>query len=175
VLRSTWKAVTKADYQALCTAFPGVAKAQVLDLNDDTTLCIYTVRVVIAPEGGGMPSPQLKADLRALLEARRMVTIDIFIDEPAYHPVPVAATLYVYPGQDADQVRQRAQLALGEHFAFDRQTFGRWVYTSDLIAVLDGVAGVSHVVLHSPMVDVALAAREIATLGMVTLTTEGVR
>lgn len=172
VLRSTWKAVTKADYQALCTTFPGVAKAQVLDLNDDTTMRIYTVRVVIAPEGGGMPSPQLKADLRAFLEARRMVTIDIYVDEPAYRAVPVIATLYVYPDQDVDQVRQRASLALTEHFTFDRQTFGRAVYTSDLIALLDGVAGVSHVILHNPTFDVALAAREIAMLGTVTLTTE---
>lgn len=175
VLRSTWKAVTKADYQALCMAFPGVAKAQVLDLNDDTTMRIYTVRVVIAPEGGGVPSPQLRADLHTFLEARRMVTIDIFVDEPAYRTVPVSATLYIYPDQDGDQVRQRASLALTDHFAFDRQTFGRAVYTSDLIAVLDGVAGVSHVVLRSPTVDVVLAAREIATLGTVTLTTEVVR
>jgi len=175
VLRSTWKAVTKADYQALCMAFPGIAKAQVLDLNDDATMRIYTVRVVIAPEGGGAPSPQLKSDLRAYLEARRMVTIDIFIDEPAYRPVPISAILYVYPDQDADQVRQRASLALTDHFAFDRQTFGHGVYTSDLIALLDGVAGVSHVVLHGPTVDVVLAPREIAILGAVTLTTEVVR
>jgi len=175
VLRSTWKAVTKADYQALCLAFPGVAKAQVLDLNDDGTLRIYTVRVVVAPEGGGAPSPQLKADLRAYLEARRMVTIDIFIDEPVYRPVPVTATLYLYPDQDADIVRQRASLALTEHFAFEQQTFAHAVYTSDLIALLDGVAGVSHVRLQSPATDVVLAPRELATLGAVALTMEVVR
>ncbi|MHB9129730.1 MAG: putative baseplate assembly protein [Armatimonadota bacterium] len=175
VLRSTWKAVTKADYQALCMTFPGVSKAQVLDLNDETSLRIYTVRVVIAPEGGGAPSPQLKADLRAFLEARRMVTIDIYVDEPVYRTVPVSATLYIYPDQDADQVRQHASLALTEHFAFESQTFGRAVYTSDLIALLDGVAGVSHVMLQSPNSDVALAPREIATLGAITLATEVVR
>ena len=175
VLRSTWKAVTKADYQALCMAFPGVAKAQVLDLNDDHALRMYTVRVVIAPEGGGAPSPQLKADLRAFLETRRMVTIDIYIDEPSYRPVPVSAILYIYPDQDADQVRQRASLVLTDRFAFAQQTFGRAVYTSDLIAVLDGVAGVSHVMLQTPASDVVLAPREIATLGAVTLTTEVVR
>jgi hypothetical protein len=175
VLRSTWKAVTKADYQALCLAFPGVAKAQVLDLNDESTMRIYTVRVAIAPAGGGAPSPQLKADLRAFLETRRMVTIDIVIDEPVYRSVPVTATLYVYPDQDADLVRQRAHVALANHFAFDQQTFGRSVYTSDLIALLDGVAGVSHVVLQQPSSDVTLAPREIATLGTITLTMEVVR
>ena len=47
--------------------------------------------------------------------------------------------------------------------------------TSDLIALLDGVNGVSHVVLHNPVIDVTLSPREIATLGDVTLTIEGVR
>ena len=167
--------MTKADYQALCESFPGVAKAQVLDLNDASSIRIYTVRVVIAPEGGGAPSPRLKADLYAFLEARRMVTIDIFVDEPVYHPVPVSATLYIYTGQDSAQVLQRAQSALDEYFAFTRQSFGGAVYTSDLIALLDGVNGVSHVVLHNPVIDVVLSPREIATLGDVSLTIEGVR
>ena len=174
-VRSTWKAVTKADYQALCEAFPGVAKAQVLDLNDDTTLRIYTVRVVIAPDGGGLPSPQLKADLLAFLDARRMVTIAVGIDDPSYRAMPVAATLYIYADQSADTVRQQALAALDDHFAFDTQTFGRSVYTSDLIALLDGVPGVSHVALQTPASDVALAPRELATLGTVTLTLEVVQ
>jgi len=174
-VRSTWKAVTKADYQALCESFPGVAKAQVLDLNNDTTLRIYTVRVVIAPEGGGLPSPQLKADLLAFLDARRMVTVAVGVDDPTYRAVPVVATLYIYADQSADTVRQRARTALDDFFAFDAQTFGRSVYTSDLIALLDGVSGVSHVALQSPASDVMLAPRELATLGAVTLTLEVVQ
>jgi predicted phage baseplate assembly protein len=174
-VRSTWKAVTKADYQALCDSFPGVAKAQVLDLNDEASLRIYTVRVVIAPEGGGVPSPQLKADLQAFLDARRMVTVSVSVDDPSYRAVPVTATLFIYPDQTAETVRQRAQAALAEHFAFDVQSFGRAVYPSDLIALLDGVPGVSHVALHTPASDVILAPRELATLGTVTLMLEVVR
>jgi len=174
-VRSTWKAVTKADYQALCESFPGVAKAQVLDLNNEATLRIYTVRVVIAPEGGGVPSPQLKADLRAFLDARRMVTVAVDVDDPSYRAVPLAATLYIYPEQAADTVLQRALSALNDFFAFDVQSFGRAVYTSDLIALLDGVTGVSHVALQTPASDVILAPRELATLGAVTLNLEVVQ
>jgi len=174
-VRSTWKAVTKADYQALCEAFPGVAKAQVLDLNDEVTLRIYTVRVVIAPDGGGLPSPQLKAELQAFLDARRMVTVAVGIDDPQYRPMPVTATLFIYPDEIEETVRQRALAALDDHFAFDAQTFGRSVYTSDLIALLDGVPGVSHVALQTPASDVALAPRELATLGTTTLTLEVVQ
>jgi len=171
-VRSTWKAVTKADYQALCEAFPGVAKAQVLDLNNEASLRIYTVRVVIAPDGGGAPSPQLKAELLAFLDARRMVTVAVGIDDPSYRAVLVTATLFIYPNEIEETVRQRALAALDDHFAFDAQTFGRSVYTSDLIALLDGVPGVSHVALQTPASDVALAPRELATLGTVTLTLE---
>lgn len=174
-VRSTWKAVTKADYLALCLAFPGVAKAQILDLNDDPTLRVYTVRIIIAPEGGGAPSPRLKTDLLAFLDVRRMVTVSVGIDEPSYRAVPVTATLYIYADQETDTVRQRALAALGDHFAFDAQTFGRAVYTSDLIALLDLVPGVSHVALQTPASDVLLAPRELATLGAVSLTLEVVR
>ena len=173
--RSTWKAVTKADYLALCEAFPGVAKAKVLDLNDDESLRIYAVRIIIAPEGGGLPSPQLKGALHAYLDARRMVTIDLCIDDPVYRAVPITAELFIYPGEVAENVRQRVLTALTELFAFDRQTFGQAVYTSDIIAVLDSVAGVSHVALHEPATDVPVSTREIALLGEVTLTIRGMQ
>ncbi len=62
--------------------------------------------------------------------------------------------------------------ALNDFFAFDVQIFGRAVYTSDLIALLDGVPGVSHVALQTPARDVSLAPRALATLGTVTLTLE---
>jgi len=171
-VRSTWKAVTKADYQALCESFPGVAKAQVLDLNNEASLRIYTVRVVIAPEGGGTPSPLLKTDLHTFLDARLMVTIDVGIEEPSYRPIPVTATLFLYPDEVTEMIQQRALAALTERFAFETQAFGQAVYTSDLIALLDGVPGVSHVALQTPASDVTLAPRELATLGTVTLTLE---
>jgi phage-related baseplate assembly protein len=110
-----------------------------------------------------------------MLDARRMVTIEVTVAAPVYRPVPVSVVLYVYRDQDADSVRQRAQTALVEHFAFARQDFGQAVYTSDLIALLDGIAGVSHVALQAPAVDVPLGPRELATLGTVVLTVEAVR
>ncbi len=173
VLRSTWKAVTRADYLALCMSFPGVAKARIVDLNTDPSLRIYAVRVCIAPVGGGLPSPAMKADLMALLNARRMITTEVTIVDPVYHPVLVTATLYTYPGQSADAVRVAAQQALSEAFAFDRQEFGQGVYQSDLIVLLDGVPGVSHVTLQGPTSDISLLPQEIATLGTVSLTIEG--
>lgn len=175
VLRSTWKAVTRDDYAALCLSFPGVAKARVMDINNDPNLRIYTVRICIAPEGGGLPSPMLKEQLSSFLEARRLLTIDAGIVDPAYIAVSVSALLYIYPGEDAEAVKRRAKDALDTRFAFDSQNFGSRVYLSDLVALLDGVQGVSHVVLREPASDLVPGCREIPALGAVTLDTQVVR
>ena len=175
VLRSTWKAVTRDDYTALCLAFPGIAKARVMDINDDPNLRIYTVRICIAPEGGGVPSPILKEQLTTYLEARRLLTIDAGIVDPVYVPVDVSALLYTYPGQDVQAVKRRAIDALEKKFAFDAQDFGSRVYLSDLVALLDGVEGVSHVVLREPVHDITPGFREIPVIGTVTLDAQVVR
>ncbi len=174
-VRSTWKAVTREDYRSLCLAFPGVAKARIIDINDDTSLRMYSVRVCIAPEGGGMPSPLLKAALTDYLEARRLLTIDAGIVDPVYVPVDVNAELFIYPGEDSNSVRGRAMSALMSQFAFENQDFGRAVYPSDLVVLLDGVEGVSHVSLREPLGDIVLGQREIPVLGTITLTISEVR
>lgn len=175
VLRSIWKAVTRDDYTALCLAFPGIAKARVMDINDDPNLRIYTVRVCIAPEGGGFPSPILKEQLTSHLEERRLLTIDAGIVDPVYVPVDTSAFLYTYPGQDIETVKRRAADALEKLFAFENQDFASPVYLSDLVALLDGVEGVSHVVLREPIRDLTPGFREIPVLGSVTLDAEVVR
>lgn len=174
VVRSTWKAVTKADYVALCRSYPGVGKVAVLDLNDDESLPIYAVRVVLVPAGGGLPSPTLKTELLAYLNARRVITVRVSVDDPVYQAVPVSARLYVLPGYDHADVRARATAALADYFALENREFGQAVYTSDLIALLDGVDGVSHLSLYAPATNLPIAARAIATLGTVSLTTQAV-
>ncbi|MHB0998533.1 MAG: baseplate J/gp47 family protein [Armatimonadota bacterium] len=174
-VRSTWKAVTRDDYSALCLSFPGVAKAKVIDINDDPSLRILTVRICIAPEGGGLPSVLLKQQLAEYLESRRLLTIDAGIIDPIYVPVNINAELFVYPGEDAESVRKRANDALVKYFAFDSQDFGNSTYLSDLIVLLDGVTGVSHVVLREPFKDVITSSHEIPSLGTAALTISEVR
>jgi len=174
-VRSTWKAVTREDYRSLCLAYPGVAKARIIDINDDTSLRMYSVRVCIAPEGGGLPSPLLKSGLTDYLEARRLLTIDAGIVDPVYVPVDVDADLFFYPGEDPNTVRGRAMSALTSQFAFGNQDFGMAVYPSDLVVLLDGVQGVSHVALREPLADIVPGQREIPVLGTTTLTISEVR
>ena len=168
-VRAVWKALTKDDYKALAEGFPGVAKAQVLDVNDCANIRYYQVNLAVAPHGGGPPSALLKRDLAAFLESRKVITIEINLFEPDYRQVSIDADAYVYAGEDLKLVRRRIEQALADYFDFELMSFGQLVPTSDLIALLDGVSGVSHVHLHTPTHDVEGQAGAIPVLGEVRL------
>ncbi len=168
-LRSLWKAVTKEDYKALAEGFPGVAKAQILDVNDCGNIRYYQVNLAVAPDGGGPPSALLKRDLAEFLESRKVITVEINLFDPVYRPVSVDADVFAHAGEDLDLVRSRVEGALAEHFAFERMDFGKAVRFSDLVALIDGVRGVSHVRMYAPQEDIEVRAGEIAVLGQVNL------
>lgn len=168
-LTTLWKAVTKADYKALAEGFPGVAKAQVLDVNDCRNIRYYQVNMAVAPHGGGLPSPLLMGELQAFLEARKVITIEINLFDPAYRPIAIDAEVFGFAGEDLPLLRGRAETALREFLAFERVTFGMSVYFSDLVALLDGVSGVSHVRIREPRADVVLRPGEIPLLGPLNL------
>lgn len=169
-LRTLWKAVTKEDYETLVVGFPGVAKARVLDVNDCANIRYYNVHIAIAPEGGGIASPLLKEELAAYLEARKVITIEIELFDPVYRPIDIDAEVYTWQGDDADAVRGRIEQGLADFFAFEEVDFGQDIHYSDLVALLDGIRGVSHVHLHHPANDTSLMCGEIPALGAVNLT-----
>lgn len=168
-VRSLWKAVTRDDYQALAEGFPGIAKAKVLDTTNCENIRYYQVNLVVAPDGGGLPSPLLMADLSQYLENRKVITVEINIFAPVYREINIDAEIFAYQGEDLALVQSRVEDALTDFFAFDRMNFGATIYFSDLVAALDGIRGVSHVKLYMPQQDVEIRATEIATLGQVNL------
>lgn len=168
-VRSLWKAVTKEDYQALAEGYPGVAKAQILDVNDCGNIRYYQVNLAVAPDGGGPPSTLLKEDLAQYLESRKVITVEINLFEPVYRPVVIDAEIFAYAGEDLDLVHSRVEQALEDIFAFDRMSFGVPVHFSDLVSAIDGVRGVSHVNMITPQQDVEIRAGEIALLGTLNL------
>jgi len=168
-LRSLWKAVTKDDYQALAEGFPGVAKAQVLDANDCANIRYYQVNMAIAPDGGGLPSPILKRELAEFIESRKVITIEVNLFDPSYRPVAIDAEVYVNPTEQPEDVRMRVEAALRDFFSFEKTTFGQSVHFSDVVSLLDGVRGVSHIRLYSPQSDIEVRPGQMATLGEVSL------
>jgi predicted phage baseplate assembly protein len=168
-LRTLWKAVTRDDYQTLVEGYPGVAKAQILDTNDCLNIRYYTINIAVAPTGAGYMSALLKQQLADFLESRKVVTVNVNLFDPSYRSINIDAEVYAYTGEDLDAVRNRAQAALADFFHFDRITFGQTIYQSDLVALLDGTRGVSHVHVYAPAADVILRRGELPVLGDVNL------
>lgn len=164
-LRSLWKAVTREDYQALALGYPGVAKARPLDVNDCSNIRYYQVNLAIAPAGGGRPSPLLLGELQSFLEARKVITIEIRLFEPSYRPADIDAEVFAFGEEDPEALRRRVEEAICGYFAFENVDFGMGVYFSDLVALIDGVAGVSHVMLRHPASDLEIGPGEIPVLG----------
>lgn len=168
-LGTLWKAVTLQDYKALAEGFPGVAKAKVLDTNDCQNIRYYTVHLAIAPNGGGLPSGLLKRDLAEFLERRKVATVEVKLFDPVYLPVSIGCTVYAWPGEELSTIQRRIEVALAAFFSFDRVDFEQTVHTSDLVALVDGIPGVSHLHMHTPLVDCELKRGEIPVLGTVAL------
>ena len=140
-----------------------------LDANDCTNIRYYNVHLAIAPSGGGQPSPLLKQELARYLEERKVITVEVILFEPVYRAVQIDAEVFAWPGEDLDLVRSRIESALTDFFAFDQVSFGQSVHFSDIVALLDGTRGVSHVRMYAPQVDVVLGRGEIPVLGEVHL------
>ena len=128
---------------------------------------MYTL--AIAPDGGGLPSALLKRDLADFLERRKVITVEVNLFDPIYRPIDIDAEVYAWPGEALENVRSRIEFQLAEFFAFDRVGFGQTVYQSDLVAMIDGVRGVSHLDMYGPRQDIELRKGEIPMLGNVNL------
>lgn len=164
-IRTLWKAVTKDDFKALAEGFPGVAKAQVLDLNDCSHHHYFQVSLAIAPNGGGAPSKLLMDELAFYLEERKLITTEITLYEPYYKAIPIDADVFVNVGEDPNLVRIRIEDSLADFLSFQRVGFGQDIHVSDLVALIDNTRGVSHVRLHTPSDDVVLRPGQIPMLG----------
>jgi len=169
-LASLWRAVTKADYVALAEGFPGVAKAQILDVNDCIQMDYYHVCVVIAPDGGGLPSQLLKDEVLAFLNERKLLTVIVHVKDPVYIPVDIDAEVHVFREYDRYEVLDAVLAKVSDYLAFDNVRFGQDIYFSDLVALIDGVEGVSHVVMDHPTGDLAIGAGELAVEGTTNIT-----
>lgn len=168
-LTSLWKTVTRADFETLSTGFPGIAKARVIDPEDCPHVPYLQVLLAVAPNGGGIASDQLKSDLATFIEQRRVATVEVHLLDPVYRPIDIDAQVFALPGEELQIVETRIRAALADHLAFDRMSFSQDVFRSDLIALIDAVAGVSHLELIEPALDVSIRSGEIPTLGNVYL------
>jgi hypothetical protein len=154
------RAATLLDFERLALETPGVrlARARAFSGIDPAYPCLSapgTVTVVVVPElpaGQPQPTPGLLAVVRAYLERRRVIGTRLLVVAPQYLQVSVQARVRLWEGGDP----LRAQQAILQRLnAFlhpltggpegNGWPFGRDVYRSEILQVIDGTEGVDHV------------------------------
>ncbi|MEU7000206.1 putative baseplate assembly protein [Nonomuraea sp. NPDC046570] len=154
------RAVTLDDHVALALATPGVrlARAEARANLHPGFPCLTTPGIVTVlvlphlPEGRPEPSRGLLQAVAAHLCRRRVLGTRVEVAGPVYVTVTVRASVVPAPGVRPADLPEAIRLALDRFF--DPLTggpdgtgwpFGRDVYRAEVLGVLDGVPGVSHV------------------------------
>jgi hypothetical protein len=98
--------------------------------------------------GGGVLSDQIRGELDAIIEPRRMAGCDVEFRNARTVSLAVSLQVYVQPGFFRNMVYQALRatfVGVGAFFDPDRFTFGQPVYLSQIVAAACGVAGVGRV------------------------------
>jgi predicted phage baseplate assembly protein len=155
------RATTLFDLERLALDLPGhrVARARAFASVDSSVPCRRapgTVTVVVIPwlpRGRPSPTNDLLADLTAYLERRRVLGMRLVVVGPRYIEIGVQAEVSIRPGTDQDLVMRRIATTVEQFLdpleggaAQTGWPFGRDVYRAEILAVIDRVAGVDHVV-----------------------------
>lgn len=158
------RATTVLDYERIARAVPGtrVARARAFAGADPRLPGVAapgTVTVVVVPHlpaDRPTPSGGLLAAVRRHLERRRIVTTRLLVMGPTYVDVGVVATVRAVDAADHARVRRDIVRALDDFLHPLRGgpsglgwPFGRDVYRSEILATIDRVAGVDHVLALS--------------------------
>ena len=154
------RATTLLDFERLALDVPGtgIARVRAWAGMDPAYPCLKapgTVTLVVVPElprGNPQPSPGLLNIVRCYLERHRVIGTRLLVVGPEYLVVTVRATIRSKAGADPERVH--AQILLELDAFMDPLTggpngrgwpFGRDVYRSEVLQVIDNVTGVDHV------------------------------
>ncbi|GIV97426.1 MAG: putative baseplate assembly protein [Herpetosiphonaceae bacterium] len=166
MLRTMFRAVTAEDYEYLAMeASPSIARARCLqpraaddpDAPSPGTVQLLLVPSISNPEGRIeidqlRLAPRLVEDVRRYIDHRRLLTTIVTISEPEYRWVSVEARLKARMDADPESVRREVA---GRLYRFLNPLvggaqgtgwpFGRSLYTAEIYALLQGVAGIEYI------------------------------
>ncbi len=138
------RVVSLRDYEDYARAFAGIAKARADWTFDGFARPIF---VTVAGEDGVL-LPEGGEDMTNLLDALQNAgEADITVSVRNYQKASfvVEARLFVDPAYEAEEVIEAGRAALEQAFSFDARQLGQGVSRAQVIAVLQGVAGVTGV------------------------------
>jgi predicted phage baseplate assembly protein len=156
------RAVTAGDFRELAAQVSGVERAETLALfhpDTPTVPAAGVISVVVLPAAdpahpsGPLPDRALLRRVAAYLDARRLVTAELYVIPPEYVPVAVSAGVAVRDGYQVDAVRRWVELIVRQFLAplppygpdGAGWPFGRLVRRAELEAVAVQVDGVEYV------------------------------
>jgi predicted phage baseplate assembly protein len=162
VLRARSRAVTAEDFEYLAReASQSVARARCIQARTDGSDAPPpgTVEVLIVPAVTGratpqvlQPPPELIDEVRRYLDERRLLGTNLVVDSPAYVGMAVEASVVVHRHASADRVRSQVAERLARYAdplagGPDGQgwPFGRDLYLSEVLTIIQSVAGVEFV------------------------------
>lgn len=155
------RATTLLDFERLALHVPGtrVARARAWAGLDPAYPCVQapgTVTVVVVPElpqRCPSPSPGLLDAVQRYLDRRRSIATRLVVVAPDYLEVQVQAIVHAQSNADPDRISADVLVALNrfldpllggdQGFGYP---FGRDVYRTEILQVIDEVVGVDHVV-----------------------------
>jgi hypothetical protein len=129
------RAVTTSDFQELALATPGAAvgRAECMPLFDPTTKSLDpstgnpnaagVISVVVWPAqdlkhpNAPMPDRTLLREVCAWLDARRLVTTELYVIPPTYKRIAIAVGVQAKPGYGIEAVRRWAELVIRQYLA----------------------------------------------------------
>jgi predicted phage baseplate assembly protein len=168
MLAQSQRAVTLSDYETLAIQTPGTAVARVKAWANThpsfpcvEALGVVTVIIVPAMPGPSpTPSPALRNAVASYLNRRRILGSRIAVVGPTYRTVAVQAQVAALAGASKSAVEQRIVTALNAFF--DPLTggpegtgwpFGRDVYQTEVMQVIEQVQGVDYISSFSLLAD----------------------
>ncbi|VEI68149.1 Baseplate J-like protein [Serratia quinivorans] len=128
---------------------------------------------VLSREGDGTASPELIALVAAALNAEdvRPVADRVTVQSAAIVPYVIEAVLYLFPGPEAEPVRQASEQKLKAYIGMQHR-LGRDIRLSAIYAALH-VEGVQRVELKSPAADIVLDETQASSCSRYQLTVGG--
>ena len=140
------RVVSLRDFEDFARTFGGIGKAQATWLWDGERRLVHLT--VAAANGGAVPASLVKS-LTAAIDDARTPDQPLRVDSYTLLPFGLKARLKIDPARIPAEVSAAARATLLAAFSFKARDFGQAVTASEVIAVLQSVAGVVGVVLDT--------------------------
>jgi predicted phage baseplate assembly protein len=135
------RVVSLQDYEGFALAFPGIAKALAIQAWQGQTQAVF---LTVAGANGQAIAPDSPTEKSLLLDLRRAGDPQTPLRVASYRPAwfQVEAKIKVHADYVRTEVLTAVELALRDHYSFNKRAFGQSVALSELIGVIQKVAGV---------------------------------